>query len=39
MRLDLDRFYDEAVSEAASSRPPVPPSLPAARGAGGTPPD
>jgi carboxypeptidase C (cathepsin A) len=37
MRLDLDRFYDETVGEAASSRPPVPPSV-SAQG-GGAPPN
>ncbi|MDB5691694.1 MAG: peptidase [Alphaproteobacteria bacterium] len=38
MRLDLDNFYDETVSEAASPRPPAPASLSRAR-AGGTPPN
>jgi carboxypeptidase C (cathepsin A) len=39
MRLDLDRFYDEAVSEASSSRPPAPASLQPARGGANTPPN
>jgi carboxypeptidase C (cathepsin A) len=40
MRLDLDRFYDETVSEAASPQPPAPASLSRAPGGGSsTPPN
>jgi carboxypeptidase C (cathepsin A) len=39
MRLDLDRFYDETVSEAASQQPPAPASLTRARGGASTPPN
>ena len=36
MRLDLDRFYDESVSEASPPQPPAPPSVSRAPAAGGT---
>jgi carboxypeptidase C (cathepsin A) len=39
MRLDLDRFYDETVSEASSPQPPAPASLSRARGGANTPPN
>jgi carboxypeptidase C (cathepsin A) len=39
MRLDLDNFYDETVSEAASPRPPAPASLSRARGGASPPPN
>jgi hypothetical protein len=39
MRLELDRFYDETVSEAASPEPPAPASLRRARGGGNSPPN
>jgi hypothetical protein len=39
MRLDLDRFYDETVSEASSPEPPAPASLSRAHGGANTPPN
>jgi carboxypeptidase C (cathepsin A) len=39
MRLDLDRFYDETVSEASSPQPPAPASLSRAQSGGNTPPN